>query len=155
MNQWHRKCTEQSVRQLEWTDLLLEREQLSASKMWVTISPRDMTCSRVSQWAHRKALSPCRKFGVPYTNCVLGFSHLRNTRKLKNLVYIFWLNFPHAAKEKKHCLLLWWLLTDWSSFMGSCTLPLHWGTQGGSNIGTDGIPRTGEGRVKFILGGGI
>lgn len=47
------------------------------------------------------------------------------------------------------------LLTDWSSLMGSCTLPLHCGTQGGSNIGTEGIPRTGEGRVKFILGGGI
>lgn len=47
------------------------------------------------------------------------------------------------------------LLTDWSSLMGSWTLPLHWGTHGGSNIGTDGIPSTGEGRVKFILGGGI
>lgn len=47
------------------------------------------------------------------------------------------------------------VLTDWSSLMGSWTLPVFWGTQGGSNMGTQGMPRMGEGRVKFILGGGI
>lgn len=46
-------------------------------------------------------------------------------------------------------------LTDWSSLIGSWTLPVFWGTQGGSNMGTQGMPRMGDGSVKLMLGGGI
>lgn len=62
-----------------------------------------------------------------------------------------------ALKETlvKYCESKPCVRTDWSSFMGSCTLPVACGTQGGSNIGTQGMPRIGEGRVKLMLGGGI
>lgn len=46
-------------------------------------------------------------------------------------------------------------LTELSSLIGSWTLPVLEGTQGGSNMGTQGMPRIGEGRVKLMLGGGI
>lgn len=46
-------------------------------------------------------------------------------------------------------------LTDWSSLMGSWTLPVFCGTHGGSNMGTQGMPSIGDGRVKLMLGGGI
>lgn len=46
-------------------------------------------------------------------------------------------------------------LTDWSSLIGSWTLPVFWGTQGGSKMGTQGMPSIGDGRVKLMLGGGI
>lgn len=45
--------------------------------------------------------------------------------------------------------------TDWSSLIASGTVPALTGTHGGSNIGTQGIPRIGEGSVKLMLGGGI
>lgn len=55
--------------------------------------------------------------------------------------------YIHAQKQLR--------LTDWSSLIGSWTLPVFWGTQGGSNMGTQGMPSMGEGRVKLMLGGGI
>lgn len=66
-----------SVRQFTWTNLLLERQQLCAPKIWVTVSHRDTIGSTVPQWTNRKALC------VLYTDSVLDFSQLRKTRKLR------------------------------------------------------------------------
>jgi len=71
-----------SVRHFKWINILWEREQLCAAKIRVTLSHRDMICSTAPQWTNRKALCPCRKFCVPYTDSVWDFSQLRKTRKL-------------------------------------------------------------------------
>lgn len=148
--------TKSSLRQFYWKNLLLERERscvllrtklVSLTGIWGAVQyPRDFCEQTEKPDAHVEN-------SVFYTNYTRFFPSWES--QCQRLIHIFYLNLPHTSREKKWCLLSGCLLTDWSSFIGSCTLPLHWGTQGGSNIGTDGIPSTGEGRVKFILGGGI
>lgn len=138
------------------SELILWRDSNCAPKIWVTVVGIRCTVQCLLDQTGRKILCPCRILCPTWTMYWLDLPQLRTTRKLKSLVRAFRLQHrPGPYWETAMLTLMTSLLTDWSSLIGSCTLPLHWGTQGGSNIGTEGIPRTGEGKVKFILGGGI